>query len=53
MSGTILIILGIILLVLGLLGIIRLRSTKWAVMPLWHAVVELIIGIIILVIGFM
>jgi hypothetical protein len=53
MANTILIILGIILIVLGFLGVIRSRSIKWAVLPLWRAMVEIIIGIAILVIGFM
>jgi hypothetical protein len=52
-TNTILIILGIILIVLGFLGVIRSRSIKWAVLPLWRAMVEIIIGIAILVIGFM
>ncbi|MHB8280314.1 MAG: hypothetical protein ACYDIA_22070 [Candidatus Humimicrobiaceae bacterium] len=53
MTNTILIILGIVLIVLGFLGVIRSRSIKWAIVPLWRAMVEIIIGIAILVIGFM
>ncbi|MHB8278083.1 MAG: hypothetical protein ACYDIA_10585 [Candidatus Humimicrobiaceae bacterium] len=53
MKNTILIILGIILIILGFLGVIRSRSIRWAVLPLWRAMVEIIIGIAILVIGFM
>ena len=49
----ILIFLGIVLIILGFLGVIRTRSIKWAVLPLWRAIVEIIIGIAILVIGFM
>jgi hypothetical protein len=49
----ILIILGAVLIILGFLGVIRTRSIKWAVLPLWRAVVEIIIGIAVLVIGFM
>lgn len=53
MKSTILIILGIVLIILGFLGVIRSRSIRWAVLPLWRAMVEIIIGIAILVIGFM
>lgn len=53
MTNTILIILGIILVILGFLGVIRSRSIRWAVLPLWRAMVEIVIGIAILVIGFM
>jgi hypothetical protein len=49
----ILIIVGFILLILGLLGLNVIRTLKWAKMPLWHAVAEIIIGIVVLVIGFM
>jgi hypothetical protein len=49
----ILIILGAVLIILGFLGVIRARSIKWAALPLWRAVVEIIIGIAVLVIGFM
>ena len=49
----ILIILGVVLIILGFLGVIRTRSIKWAVLPLWRAMVEIIIGIAVLVIGFM
>jgi hypothetical protein len=49
----ILIIVGFILLVLGLLGLGVIRTLRWAKMQQWHAVVEMILGIIVLVIGFM
>lgn len=49
----ILIIVGFILLVLGFLGLGVIRTLKWAIMPQWHAAVEMILGIVILVIGFM
>lgn len=48
----ILIIVGFILLVLGFLGLGVIRTLKWAKMPQWHAVVELVLGIVVLVIGF-
>ncbi len=51
--NVILIILGAILIILGFLGVIRTRSIKWATLPLWRAVLEMIIGIAVLVIGFM
>jgi hypothetical protein len=41
------------LIILGFLGVIRSRSIRWAVLPLWRAMVEIIIGIAVLVIGFM
>ena len=48
----ILIIVGFILLILGFLGLNVIRTLKWATMPLWHAVVEMILGIIVIIIGF-
>jgi len=48
----ILIIVGFILLILGFLGLNVIRTLKWAKMPLWHAVVEMILGIIVIIIGF-
>ena len=53
MTSIILIILGAVLIILGFLGVIRTRSIKWAALPLWRAMVEVIIGIAVLVIGFM
>ena len=53
MLSIILIILGAVLIILGFLGVIRIRSIKWATLPLWRAIVEIIIGIAVLVIGFM
>jgi NAD/NADP transhydrogenase beta subunit len=53
MTSVILIILGAVLIILGFLGVIRTRSIKWAALPLWRAVLEMIIGIAVLVIGFM
>ena len=53
MTSIILIILGAVLIILGFLGVIRTRSIRWATLPLWRGVVEIIIGIAILVIGFM
>ena len=53
MKSVILIILGAILIILGFLGVLRTRSIKWAALPLWRAVIEMIIGIAVLVIGFM
>jgi len=50
--STILIIIGFILLVLGFLGLGVIRTLKWAKMQQWHAVVEMVLGIIVLVIGF-
>jgi len=49
----ILIIIGFILLILGFLGLNVIRTLKWAKMPQWHAVVEMILGIVVIVIGFM
>ena len=51
----ILIIIGAIFLVLGFLGlgVIRNRSIKWSKMPQWHIIVEMVLGIVIIVIGFM
>ncbi len=49
----ILIIAGFILLVLGFLGYGVIRTLNWAKMPMWHAVVEMVLGIAVLVIGFM
>jgi len=53
MTSIILIILGAVLIILGFLGVIRTHSVRWAALPLWRAMVEIIIGIAILVIGFM
>jgi hypothetical protein len=49
----ILIIAGFILLVLGFLGLAVIRTLKWAKMPQWHAAVEMVLGIVVIVIGFM
>lgn len=51
----ILIIIGFIFLVLGFLGlgVIRNRSIKWSKMPQWHAAVEMVLGIAVIIIGFM
>jgi hypothetical protein len=49
----ILIIAGFILLILGFLGLGVIRTLKWAKMPQWHAAVELILGIVVIIIGFM
>jgi len=49
----ILIIVGFILLILGFLGLNVIRTLKWGKMPLWHAVLEMILGIVVLIIGFM
>lgn len=53
----ILIIVGAILLIFGFLGLGLLPKLKWTKvlfrMPQWHAVAELILGIVIIVIGFM
>jgi hypothetical protein len=49
----ILIIVGFILIVLGILGLGVIRTQKWAKMPQWHAAVEMVLGIVVLVIGFM
>ena len=49
----ILIIVGFILLILGFLGLNVIRTLKWAKMQQWHAVAEIILGIVVLVIGFM
>jgi len=49
----ILIIVGFILLILGFLGLNVIRTLKWAKMPLWHAVAEMILGIVVIIIGFM
>jgi len=48
-----LIIVGFILLILGFLGLGLIHTLKWAKMPQWHAVAEIILGIVVLVIGFM
>lgn len=48
----ILIIVGFILLILGFLGLNVIRSLKWAKMPQWHAIAEIILGIVVIVIGF-
>jgi len=53
MTSVILIILGAVLIILGFLGVIRTSSIKWAALPMWRAIVEIIIGIAVLVIGFM
>lgn len=49
----ILIIVGFILLVLGFLGLGLLPKLKWSKMPQWRAIVELVLGIVVIVIGFM
>ncbi len=52
----VLIIVGFILLVLGFLGLGVLPKLKWSKlfkMPKWHAAVELVLGIVVIVIGFM
>ncbi|MGM0365063.1 MAG: hypothetical protein ACQEP5_00850 [Actinomycetota bacterium] len=53
----ILIIVGFILLILGFLGLGVLPKLKWSKvlfrMPQWHAAVELVLGIVVIVIGFM
>ena len=49
----ILIIVGFILLILGFLGLNVIRTLKWATMQQWHAVAEIILGIVVIVIGFM
>ena len=38
---------------MGFLGLNVIHTLKWAKMPQWHAVAEIILGIVILVIGFM
>jgi len=47
----ILIIVGFILLILGFLGLNVIRTLKWAKMPQWRAVAEIIL--VVVVIGFM
>ncbi len=49
----ILIIVGFILLVLGFLGLGVIRTQKWAKMQQWHAVAEMVLGIVVIIIGFM
>jgi len=49
----ILIIVGFILLILGFLGLGVLRKLKWSKMPQWHAMVEMVLGIVVIVLGFM
>jgi len=49
----ILIIVGFILLILGFLGLNVIRTLKWAKMPQWHAAVEMVLGIVVIIIGFM
>jgi NAD/NADP transhydrogenase beta subunit len=49
----ILIIIGFILLVLGFLGLGVIRTIRWSKMPQWHAVVEMVLGIVVIIIGFM
>ena len=49
----ILIIVGFILLILGFLGLNVIRTLKWAKMPQWHAVLEMVLGIVVIIIGFM
>jgi len=48
----ILIIVGFILLILGFLGLNVIRTLKWATMQQWHAIVEMILGIVVIIIGF-
>jgi hypothetical protein len=48
----VLIIVGFILLVLGFLGLGVVRSMKRYKMPQWHAVVDIILGIVVIIIGF-
>jgi uncharacterized membrane protein len=50
--NVVLIIVGFILLVLGFLGLGVIRSMKRARIPQWHAVVEIILGIVVIIIGF-
>ena len=49
----ILIIVGFILLILGFLGLNVIRTLKWPKIPLWYAVVEMVLGIVVIIIGFM
>ncbi|MHB1441125.1 MAG: hypothetical protein ACYCXO_00055 [Candidatus Humimicrobiaceae bacterium] len=48
----VLIIIGFILLVLGFLGLGVVRTMKRAKIPQWHAVVEIVLGIVVIIIGF-
>jgi hypothetical protein len=45
----ILIIASIILLVVGILGLFP--SFSWAVVPLWRAILEIVVGGLVLIIG--
>jgi|GEM_PF-2829478 len=52
----VLIIVGLILIILGILGLGILPKLKWSKvfgMPKWHAALELVLGIVVIVIGFM
>jgi uncharacterized membrane protein len=48
----ILIIVGFILLVLGFLGLGVVRTMKRARIPQWHAIIEIVLGIVVIIIGF-
>jgi hypothetical protein len=50
--SAILIIVGFILLILGILGLGVMRSLVLFKMPKWRALVEIILGVVILIIGF-
>ncbi len=53
----VLIIVGLILIILGILGLGILPKLKWSKvlfrMPQWHAALELVLGIVVIIIGFM
>jgi len=48
--GIILIIAAIILIVVGILGLFR--SIGWANVQLWRAILEIVVGVIVLIFAF-
>ena len=38
---------------MGFLGLNVIRTLKWAKMPQWHAIAEIILGIVVMAISFM
>jgi hypothetical protein len=51
-TNIVLIIVGIILIVMGFLGLGIIRSIRKAKIPQWRALAEIVLGIVVIIIGF-